>query len=184
MLTYPNIDPVALSLGPLQIHWYGVMYLIGFAAAWWLGHKRAAQPGSGWTARQVDDLIFYGALGVVVGGRMGYVLFYNFSAFADDPFMLFKIWQGGMSFHGGLLGVMVAMWFFASRFQKRFFTVLDFVAPMVPIGLGAGRIGNFINAELWGKVSDAPWAMVFPGGGSLARHPSQLYQFALEGLAL
>lgn len=184
MINYPNIDPVALSLGPLQIHWYGVMYLIGFAAAWWLGNKRAARPGSGWKSQHIEDLIFFGALGTVLGGRMGYVLFYNFPAFVDDPLMLFKIWQGGMSFHGGLLGGIVSMWFFAGRHNKSFFEVIDFAAPLIPIGLGAGRIGNFINAELWGKVSDVPWAMVFPGGGPLARHPSQLYQFALEGVAL
>lgn len=184
MLSYPQIDPVALDLGPLQIHWYGLMYLIGFVGAWALANLRARQPGSGWTSEQVSDLIFYGALGVVVGGRAGYVLFYNFPQFLDDPLWLFAIWEGGMSFHGGLLGVVAAVALFARKHNKRFFEVTDFGAPMVPIGLGAGRIGNFIGGELWGKATDLPWGMVFPRVDDLARHPSQLYQFALEGVAL
>jgi phosphatidylglycerol:prolipoprotein diacylglycerol transferase len=184
MLNYPNIDPVALSLGPLKIHWYGIMYLIAFASAWWLGRYRARQANSGWKAEQVEDLIFVGALGVVLGGRLGYVFFYNFSAFADNPLILFRIWEGGMSFHGGLLGVMLALWLYARKHQRDYFAVLDFVAPLVPIGLGAGRLGNFINAELWGKVSDVPWAMVFPGAGPEPRHPSMLYEFFLEGIVL
>jgi phosphatidylglycerol:prolipoprotein diacylglycerol transferase len=183
-MTYPHIDPVALSLGPLTIHWYGVLYLVAFASAWWLGRYRARQPNSGWKGEQVEDLIFYGALGVVLGGRIGYVLFYNFTAFLDNPLMLFTVWQGGMSFHGGLLGVMVALWLYARKQRRGYFTVLDFVAPLVPLGLGAGRIGNFINGELWGKVSDVPWAMVFPGGGPEPRHPSMLYEFFLEGVVL
>jgi phosphatidylglycerol:prolipoprotein diacylglycerol transferase len=183
-MTYPHIDPVALSLGPLKIHWYGVLYLVAFASAWWLGRYRARQPNSGWKVEQIEDLIFFGALGVVLGGRIGYVLFYNFAAFLDNPLMLFTVWQGGMSFHGGLLGVMIALWLYARKQQRGYFTVLDFVAPLVPLGLGAGRIGNFINGELWGKVSDVPWAMVFPGGGPLPRHPSMLYEFFLEGIVL
>ncbi|MCW8917534.1 MAG: prolipoprotein diacylglyceryl transferase [Gammaproteobacteria bacterium] len=183
-MTYPDIDPVALSLGPVKIHWYGVLYLVAFASAWWLGRYRARQPNSGWQVEQVEDLIFYGALGVVLGGRIGYVLFYNFTAFLDNPLMLFTVWQGGMSFHGGLLGVMLAIGFYARKQQRGYFEVLDFVAPLVPLGLGAGRIGNFINAELWGKVSDLPWAMVFPGGGPEPRHPSMLYEFFLEGVVL
>ena len=184
MLTYPAIDRVALQLGPLQIHWYGLMYLTGFAAAWWLGMRRARQPGSALTPEHVHDLIFYGALGVVLGGRLGYILFYDLAAYIAEPLNVFKLWQGGMSFHGGLAGVLIALSLYARKLQTGFFMVTDFVAPLVPIGLGAGRIGNFINGELWGKVSDLPWAMVLPNGGPLARHPSQLYQAALEGLLL
>ncbi|MEH6812300.1 MAG: prolipoprotein diacylglyceryl transferase [Motiliproteus sp.] len=184
MLTYPQIDPVAIHLGPLQIHWYGMMYLVGFAGAWWLANYRARQPASGWTAEQVSDLIFFGALGVILGGRMGYVLFYNFDQFLQDPLWLFSIWEGGMAFHGGLLGVVVAFAYFARKHKKTLFGVADFAAPLVPIGLGAGRIGNFIGGELWGRQTDMPWGMVFPRADELVRHPSQLYQFALEGVAL
>ncbi len=184
MLTYPNIDPVALSLGPLKIHWYGLMYLIGFAVVWWLGRIRARRPDSGWDAEQISDLVFYGALGAVLGGRLGYILFYSFPFFIADPLSIFKVWQGGMSFHGGMVGVFVAMWLYGRKFHKGFFQITDFIAPLVPIGLGAGRIGNFINGELWGRVSDGPWAMVFPNAGALARHPSQLYQAFLEGIVL
>lgn len=185
MLQYPEIDPVAIAIGPLQVHWYGLMYLFGFVAAWWLGTRRAARPGSGWTAQQVSDLVFYSALGVIVGGRVGYTLFYNFSGFLNDPVSIVKLWQGGMSFHGGALGVLVAFWLFARKTDKRYFEVADFIVPMVPIGLCAGRIGNFINGELWGRTSDVPWAMVFPNDPSqLARHPSQLYQSLMEGLLL
>ena len=185
MLQYPEIDPVAIAIGPLQVHWYGLMYLFGFVAAWWLGTRRAARPGSGWTAQQVSDLVFYSALGVIVGGRVGYTLFYNFSGFLNDPVSLVKLWQGGMSFHGGALGVLVAFGVFVRKAGKRYFEVADFIVPMVPIGLCAGRIGNFINGELWGRATDVPWAMVFPNDPSqLARHPSQLYQSLMEGLLL
>lgn len=182
MLSYPNIDPVALALGPLKIHWYGLMYLIGFVSAWYLGRLKAKKIG--WDPEQIDDLIFYGAMGVVLGGRFGYVLFYNFPVFAENPLVLFKIWQGGMSFHGGLIGVLVAMLVFAKKYKYRFFEMTDFVAPLVPIGLGMGRIGNFINGELWGKPTDSAFGMLVPGLGSIPRHPSQLYEAALEGLAL
>ncbi|WP_415902270.1 prolipoprotein diacylglyceryl transferase [Neptuniibacter sp. QD29_5] len=179
-----DINPIALDVGPLQIHWYGLMYLIGFAAAWWLGVRRARLPGSGWTEEQISDLIFWGAMGVVLGGRMGYVLFYHLDRFLQDPLWLFAVWEGGMSFHGGLLGVIAAMYLFGRKHGKSLFTMTDFVASLVPIGLGAGRIGNFIGGELWGRVTDGPWGVVFPRGGDLPRHPSQLYEFALEGLVL
>lgn len=184
MLTYPEIDPVAISLGPLDIRWYGLMYLFGFASGYFLLARRANKPNSVWTQEQVSDLIFYGALGVILGGRIGYILFYNFSAFLDDPLILFYLWKGGMSFHGGFLGVIITVWLYGRRINKTPFEILDFGAPIVPIGLGAGRIGNFIGGELWGRVTEGPWGMVFPTGGPLPRHPSQLYQFALEGVAL
>lgn len=183
-IPYPTIDPVAIALGPLKIHWYGLMYLIGFAGAWWLGKIRAKRPNSGWNTAEISDLIFYAGLGVVLGGRIGYILFYDFANFLQDPVRLFKVWEGGMSFHGGLLGVITSMWLYGRKTQRHFFQVADFVAPLVPIGLFAGRIGNFINGELWGKVSDVPWAMVFPTGGPLPRHPSQLYEAFLEGIVL
>ncbi|MDH5736115.1 MAG: prolipoprotein diacylglyceryl transferase [Gammaproteobacteria bacterium] len=183
MLTYPNIDPVAISLGSLKIHWYGLMYLIGFVAAWKLGMLRARHSEI-WTGKRVEDLIFYGALGVVLGGRIGYTLFYSFATFAEDPVTIFYIWKGGMSFHGGLLGVITAFYLFARNNGMSFFQVSDFMAPMVPIGLGAGRIGNFINKELIGRPMDTamPWAMDF--GDHIARHPSSLYQALSEGVLL
>ena len=184
MLQYPHIDPILLKLGPLQIHWYGVMYLLGFLAAYLLGRMRAHRVDSVLKPDMVSDLIFYGALGVVLGGRIGYVLFYQWSALRHDPLMVFRIWQGGMSFHGGLLGVMLAMVVFARSRRVPWWAVMDFVAPLVPIGLAAGRLGNFINGELWGRVSHVPWAMVFPSGGPWARHPSQLYEFMTEGVLL
>jgi len=182
---YPALDPVAIALGPLKIHWYGLMYLIGFAGAWWLGKYRAQQPGSALRVSHVSDLLFWGALGVVLGGRFGYVFFYNFDRFLADPLWLFQVWTGGMSFHGGLIGVLVAIWIYSRNQNLQFFQVADFIAPLVPIGLGAGRIGNFIGGELWGRASEVPWAMVFPRDElGLPRHPSQLYQFVLEGLLL
>ncbi|QEQ98073.1 prolipoprotein diacylglyceryl transferase [Neptunomonas concharum] len=180
-----NIDPIALDLGFMQIHWYGLMYLIAFATAFGLGSYRAKQPNSGWTTEQVSDLIFWGAMGVVLGGRMGYVLFYNFDQFLTDPLWLFAVWEGGMSFHGGLIGVLVVLWVFGRRYDKSFFQMGDFVAPLVPIGLGVGRVGNFIGGELWGRAADVPWAVVFPrAGDGIGRHPSQLYEALLEGLVM
>ncbi|MDO6527943.1 prolipoprotein diacylglyceryl transferase [Motilimonas sp. 1_MG-2023] len=182
--SFPQIDPIIFSIGPLAVRWYGVMYLVGFAFAMWMANRRAMKPGSGWTKDEVSDVLFYGFLGVILGGRMGYVLFYQTSLFLDNPLYLFKIWEGGMSFHGGLLGVIVAMFWFAKKTNRKFFTIADFIAPLIPVGLGAGRFGNFINGELWGRVTDSPWGMVFPGAGALPRHPSQLYEFALEGVVL
>lgn len=184
VLTFPQIDPVAISIGPLDIRWYGLMYLAGFVSGFLLLKSRAQKPQSGWTVEQVSDLIFYGALGVILGGRIGYVLFYNFGAFLDNPLTLFQVWHGGMSFHGGLLGVMFAVLLFARAHKKHYWDILDFGAPIVPIGLGLGRIGNFIGGELVGRPTDVPWGMVFPHIDNLARHPSQLYQAVLEGLAL
>lgn len=184
MFTYPNINPVAFSLGPLQVHWYGLMYLIGFMAAWLLGCWRAKHYKLDWTTDQISDLIFYGALGTILGGRIGYMLFYNFQDLMHHPLDLFKIWEGGMSFHGGLLGVIVALLLFKRKVHKSFWEIGDFLAPLVPLGLGAGRLGNFINGELWGRVTDVPWAMVFPQVDASPRHPSQLYEFGLEGIVL
>lgn len=184
MMNYPNIDPVAISLGPVKVHWYGLMYLIGFAAVWVLGKKRAEKPWSPIKPEAIDDLVFYGAMGVILGGRLGYILFYNFNQFLNDPLLIIRIWEGGMSFHGGLLGVFIAMWLYARKNQCKMLELTDFAGPMIPIGLFAGRIGNFINAELWGRTTDVAWGMVFPGGGPLPRHPSQLYEAFLEGFVL
>jgi phosphatidylglycerol:prolipoprotein diacylglycerol transferase len=185
MLQHPQIDPVAIAIGPLKIHWYGLTYLVGFAAGWWLGRLRSRKPWSPVNEEQVGDLLFYLALGVILGGRFGYVIFYNFDAFVADPLWLLRVWEGGMSFHGGLLGVMLGMWWYSRKIVAGFWRMTDFVAPLVPVGLGTGRIGNFVNGELWGKPTDVPWGMVFPQApDALARHPSQLYQFALEGVLL
>ena len=185
MLPYPQIDPVAIALGPLKIHWYGLMYLVGIGGAWWLASRRLKRFDATWSKDKLSDLVFWVAMGVILGGRLGYVFFYDFAAYIAEPAKILRVWEGGMSFHGGLIGVMLATWWFGKRNGKSFFELMDFIAPLVPIGLGAGRIGNFINAELWGKAADVPWAMVFPTDPEqLARHPSQLYQFALEGVAL
>jgi len=181
MLTYPGFDPVVLQLGPIAIRWYGLMYLVGFAGGWWLGRVRATRADAPLTPVQVDDLVFYIALGVILGGRLGYMLFYGFDQLRENPLNLLRIWEGGMSFHGGLLGVIVAMALFARKTDCGFFRLADFVAPLAPIGLFAGRIGNFINGELWGKPADLPWAFVVDGQG---RHPSQLYEAGLEGVVL
>ncbi len=184
MLIFPNLNPVAFSVGPIQVHWYGLMYLVGFIGAWLLAYWRVQRHRLDWTTNQISDLIFYCAFGVIIGGRMGYMLFYNTSEFFHKPWVLFKIWEGGMSFHGGLIGVILAIWLFSHRFKKSFLEVGDFLAPLAPLGLGMGRVGNFINGELWGRGTDVPWAMVFPKVDYQPRHPSQLYEFGLEGLAL
>lgn len=185
MIPYPEIDPVALSLGPLTIHWYGVMYLISFVAVWRLFVARSKQPWSPVKPDQIEDLVFFGAMGVILGGRFGYVFFYKFDQFLADPIWLFRVWEGGMSFHGGLLGVLGALFLLARKYRVRFLQLGDFVAPMVPIGLGLGRLGNFIGQELWGRETDGWWAMIFPADQlQLARHPSQLYEFFLEGAVL
>ena len=179
-----QIDPVALSIGSLQLRWYGLMYLAGFGLGWMLGRWRASRPGSGWTGPDVDDLLTCVMIGIILGGRIGYVLFYDLPVYIHDPMEIMRIWNGGMSFHGGLLGVLGAFWYFARTRGRTFLEVSDFIAPLIPQGLFFGRLGNFINGELWGKVSDVPWAVVFPGAGPLPRHPSQLYEAALEGLLL
>lgn len=207
MLNYPNIDPVALSLGTWHlfgstlhpaIHWYGITYLVGFLGGYALMVLRSRKPSSGWTSEQLQDLLFYVALGVVLGGRTGYMLFYDWDDFIRNPATFFQVWNGGMSFHGGLLGVLLAMWLYARQTKRRFFDLTDFIAPVVPIGLGAGRLGNFINGELWGKVTDLPWGMRLDcadgrfasycggqmSGWSAPHHPSQLYEFLLEGVMM
>ncbi|WP_199609265.1 prolipoprotein diacylglyceryl transferase [Flocculibacter collagenilyticus] len=183
-LAFPQIDPIIFEIGPLAVRWYGLMYLVGFAAALFLANKAAEKSQNEWTKEQVSDLLFFGFLGVILGGRIGYVLFYQFEYFLQEPLYLLKVWEGGMSFHGGLLGVITAIYIFARKEKKRFLEIGDFVAPLIPIGLGAGRLGNFINAELWGRTTDVPWAFIFPGAGPLPRHPSQLYEFLLEGVVL
>lgn len=206
MLTYPNIDPIALHLGTWHlfghvfqpaIHWYGIAYLVGFIGGYWAAYRRIRRRVD-WTEAQLQDLLFYVALGVVLGGRVGYTLFYDFNGFLQNPLTFFQVWNGGMSFHGGLLGVLVAMWLFGRVYKQKFFELTDFIAPVIPIGLGAGRLGNFINGELWGKVSDLPWAMRLNcgderfgyycngtvSGWSAPHHPSQLYEFLLEGVVM
>jgi len=199
-----DFNPIAFSLGPVQVHWYGIMYLLGFAGAWWCGQRRLAQGRLPVTRDAFSDLAFYVMLGVILGGRIGYVLFYNFSEYLAHPLDVFRVWDGGMSFHGGLLGVLVAGWLWTRRHKLHFFDTIDFVAPLVPIGLGFGRLGNFINGELWGAFTQKPWGMIFPSAPELidktreqvhalyeasqlemyARHPSQLYEFALEGVVM
>lgn len=181
-MQYPAIDPVALSIGPLQIHWYGLMYVFAFSVGWMLGRWRASRPWSGWTAEQVDDYVAWVMFGVILGGRLGYVLFYDLAVYLQEPLEIFRLWNGGMSFHGGLIGVITASWLWGRRRKKTLVDILDFVAPLVPTGLFFGRLGNFINAELWGRVTDCPFGMVFPGAGPLPRHPSQLYEAGLEGV--
>ncbi len=186
MLSYPEIDPIALALGPLKIRWYGLCYVVGIMGAWFLLNYRSQRPDSGWNKEQVADLVFYATIGIIIGGRLGSVLLYNFPYYLDNPLDIFKIWRGGMAFHGGLLGVLIAVYLYGRSIGKSFFSITDFIAPVVPIGLGAGRIGNFINGELWGKTTDMPWGMVFPHVEpfGVARHASQLYQFMLEGAVL
>lgn len=184
MLTYPNINPIALDIGVIKVRWYGLMYLVGLLGGWGLLALRARDKSRGWTQHQLSDLIFYAAIGIVVGGRVGYMLFYDFPVLMQQPLSLFKVWQGGMSFHGGFLGVLISMLIFARRYHKNFVDIMDYIAPVVPIGLGAGRIGNFINGELWGRVTDVPWAMIYPNAGPLPRHPSELYECLLEGVML
>jgi phosphatidylglycerol:prolipoprotein diacylglycerol transferase len=184
VLVHPNIDPIAFSIGPLAVRWYGLMYLAGFAAAWWLGVRRIGAATAPIDRKQFDDLIFFAVLGVILGGRLGYVLFYKPAHYAANPLEIFAVWQGGMSFHGGLLGVIAAMWVFARLRQIDFLRLMDFLAPLCPLGIAAGRLGNFINGELYGRVTDVPWGMVFRHAGNAPRHPSQLYQLALEGLVL
>ena len=187
MLTYPHINPIAFEIGPLRIHWYGIMYLVAFSAAWYLARRRAAQPTSTWTARDVDDFIFYAMLGTIVGGRIGYVLFYGEAMWRADLLYPFKLWEGGMSFHGGFLGVLTAIALFARARGRGVWDVFDFTAPLPGLGIFAVRIGNFINGELWGRPTDGWWGMRVadtPGGPLIARHASQLYEAGLEGLLL
>ena len=190
MLVHPQFNPVALALGPVQIHWYGLTYLVAFALFMALANARARQPwyaDAGWTQRDIEDLLFWGVLGVVLGGRIGYALFYKPGHYAANPLEILAVWKGGMSFHGGMLGVIIAMVAYARSRGRPWLQVTDLIAPCVPTGLASGRIGNFINGELWGRPADPglPWAMIFPQSGTdTPRHPSQLYQFALEGLLL
>ncbi len=197
-MTYTAFDPIILELGPLAVRWYGLMYALGFLGFWWFGRVKAGRAHSGWQKEEIDDLLFYGAMGVVLGGRIGYILFYDTATLISDPLRLLRIWEGGMSYHGGMLGVFVAMWLYGRKTQRGFFKVTDFIAPMVPLGLGTGRIGNFINGELWGAPGDVPWAMRvscsdfpylcadklnLPLGTQWTPplHPNQLYEALLEG---
>ena len=184
MLVFPQFDPVAISVGPISIHWYGVMYIIAFGGAWVLANYRRNKIGNHWSSEQISDLVFYGAMGAVLGGRIGSVFFYNIDRFLDDPLWLFRVWEGGMSFHGGFIGVLIAMFLYSKSINRKFWETVDFIAPCVPFGIGAGRLGNFIGGELWGRPTDAPWGMIFPHVDDLPRHPSQLYEIALEGIVL
>ena len=190
MLVHPQFNPIALQIGPIAIHWYGLTYLVAFGLFVWLGAKRVKLPQyaqAGWTRRDIEDLLFFGVLGVVIGGRLGYVLFYKPEYYATHPLEIFAVWKGGMAFHGGLLGVLAAMALFARNRGRPFLQITDLIAPCVPTGLAMGRLGNFINGELWGRAADAglPWAMIFPQSGTnIPRHPSPLYQFAMEGVLL
>lgn len=185
MLHFPQFDPVAFRIGPLAVHWYGLMYLLGFALTWVLGKWRIDHGKTDLSLKDLEDIIFYSVLGVVIGGRMGYVLFYQPSEYFAHPLHIFYLWQGGMSFHGGLLGVITVMYLFARHKHRTMWEISDFVAPLIPLGLAAGRLGNFINGELWGRPTTLPWGMVFPEThDGIPRHPSQLYEMGLEGFAL
>lgn len=187
MLIHPNFDPVAIHLGPLAVRWYGLMYLVAFVAAIVVGRLRLRLPyvaAQGWTAKDIDDMLFYGVLGTIFGCRLGYVLFYKASFYFAHPLDIFKVWEGGMSFHGGLIGTTLAMILFARSRKIKVFSMIDTIAAGVPVGLGLVRVANFINGELWGRITDVPWGMIFPTGGPFVRHPSQLYEAALEGIVL
>jgi phosphatidylglycerol---prolipoprotein diacylglyceryl transferase len=185
MLVHPQFDPIALAIGPVAVRWYGLMYLVGFALVWGVGRYRIARrPGGVWSAKDLDDALFYGIVGTILGGRLGYVLFYKPAEYFAEPWRILSVWEGGMSFHGGLVGVILAMALFARSRRQDWLAVTDFIAPLVPLGIAAGRLGNFINAELWGRPGSVPWAMVFPNVDGVPRHPSQLYEFALEGVLL
>ncbi|NYT65542.1 prolipoprotein diacylglyceryl transferase [Alcaligenaceae bacterium] len=185
MLHYPEINPIALQIGPIAIHWYGLMYLIGFALVWVLGRWRIKHGKTDLSPQDLEDIIFYSVLGVIAGGRLGYVLLYKPAYYLTHPLEIFYVWEGGMAFHGGLLGVIVVLLLYARKRQKTLLEIGDFIAPLIPLGLAAGRLGNFINGELWGRATTLPWGMVFPHtGDGLARHPSQLYEMALEGFVL
>lgn len=184
MLSFPQIDPVAFELGPIKVHWYGLMYLLAFFFAWVLGRYRVKKGALDISLERFEDLLFYGIMGVILGGRLGYVIFYKPMYYLTHPLEILSVWDGGMSFHGGLIGVLIAMLYFAHKERKTFFQIADFAAPLVPLGLATGRLGNFINGELWGRVTNVSWGMVFPNSDGAMRHPSQLYQMALEGIAL
>ena len=183
MIQFPNIDPIAIQIGPLAIRWYGISYLVGIGLAWMLLSWRARNKDN-WNSDQVADLVVFSAFGAVLGGRIGYILLYKLSSYVSDPLSIFKVWEGGMSFHGGLIGVLIAFVLYSRKTGKSFFQIADFTAPVVPVGLFFGRIANFINAESWGAPTDKPWGVIFPGGGDVPRHPSQLYEAALEGVLL
>jgi len=186
MFRFPAIDPVAISVGPLDIHWYGLAYITGIGLGWWLLRRDAARRPGAWTNDDVADVVFFAAIGAVLGGRLGYALFYNFSDYAASPLSIFAVWRGGMSFHGGVLGFILAMAWFARRRERPLLAVTDFVLPAVPVGLLFGRIANFVNQELWSAPTELPWGVIFthPAAGAIARHPSQLYEALLEGVVL
>ena len=184
MFVYPHIDPIAFSIGPVKVHWYGLMYLLSFILAGLFLRYQNKRLNYSWSNDKLLDLLFYGALGVVLGGRVGYIIFYNLSYYLAHPIRMLEVWDGGMSFHGGMLGVFLAILIWSIRYKEAYFKVTDFIAPAVPIGLAAGRIGNFINGELWGRVTTVPWGMIYPQAGPLPRHPSELYEFFLEGVVL
>ncbi|MDR1057495.1 MAG: prolipoprotein diacylglyceryl transferase [Coxiellaceae bacterium] len=184
MFNHPQIDPIAIHLGPVKIYWYGITYLVGFALAWILARLRAKKYYPSWNSDIISNLIFYCVVGGIIGGRLGYVLIYNVDLFFHDPLFIFQIWLGGMSFHGGIIGVITSLFFFTHKIKIPFLAILDFVAPLAPLGIALGRIGNFINSELWGRITIVPWGIIFPNGGPLPRHPSQLYESFAEGILL